>query len=177
MVQDPYSDDIHLTVTKELKQRLLRRQRQPQKTNRFRFAMQQLCTCVTLFWHFSAVNAQLRREDTQFRVNIRQRLSLSFPELRYSFEFNSNLPTFDEVWSTAGSLFKWRFCRCRRSCCRVSSLVSAWLTAGCYTYIVSPKRRLRIKWNWFVRKEKREGVRFPRSSHCFLFVCKLKLHY
>ena len=106
-------------------------------------------------------------------MNTRQRLSLSFPELRYSFEFNSNLPTFDEVWSTAASLFKWRFGHCRRHCCRVSSQVSARLTTGCYTHIVSPKHRPRIKWHWFVRKEKREGVTFPRSSLCFLFVCFL----
>ena len=85
-----------------------------------------------------------------------------------------NLLTFDEVWSSATSLFKWRFRRCRHRCCRVSSLVSACLTTGCYTYILFPKRRLRIKWHWFVRKEKREGVLFPRGSHCF-FVCFLFL--
>ena len=171
MVQDPYSDDIHLTVTKELKQRWLRRQGQRQKTNRFRFAMQQLCTCITLFLTFLCRKCT----TTTWRYLIsREHKTTTFFVFSWTsiqLEFNSNLPTFDEVWSTAGSLFKWRFRPCRRRCCRVSSLVSAWLTTGCYTYIVSLKRRLRIKWHWFVRKEKREGVRFPRSSHCFcLFV-------
>ena len=40
----------------------LRRQRERQKSKRFRLAKQQLCTCITLFVHFLAVVALLQRE-------------------------------------------------------------------------------------------------------------------
>ena len=35
------------------KQRRLRRQRKRQKSNTFRLAKQELCTCITLFWYIS----------------------------------------------------------------------------------------------------------------------------
>ena len=94
------------------------------KSNRFRFAKQQLCTCITcLFSRFV--------ED----VNTRQRLCFSFPELWYSLlEFNSSkiyqhLTNWtrwnkrDKVWSSANSHFKWRFRSRRRFCC-LNSLLS-----------------------------------------------------
>ena len=72
-------------------------------------------------------------------VNTRQPLSFSFPELRYSsLEFISRencMPTFDKlnaighgimrdkVWSSATSLFKWRFRSRRRRRC-LSSLMT-----------------------------------------------------
>ena len=66
-------------------------------------------------------------------MDTRQRLSFSFLELQYSpLDLNSriicqHLPNWtrwikrDWVWSSANSLFKWRF-RCRRRCCCLSSL-------------------------------------------------------
>ena len=45
---------------------LRRRQRERQKSNRFRSAKQQLCTCITLFVNFFAVTARLRREFPNF---------------------------------------------------------------------------------------------------------------
>ena len=45
---------------------LRRRQRERKKSNRFRSAKQQLCTCITLFVHFFAVTARLRRELPNF---------------------------------------------------------------------------------------------------------------
>ena len=124
---------------KELKQRRRRRQRERQKSNWFRLAKQQLCTCITLFCTFLC----RRCTTTTWKclisrfvedVKTRQRLSFSFPELWYSLlEFNSrkicqHLTKWtrwnkrDKVWSSATSLFKWRIRgRCRR--CRLSSLL------------------------------------------------------
>ena len=57
---------IHI---RELKQRRRRRQQERQKSNWFRLAKQQLCTCITLFGiHFFAVVARLRRESAFFHV-------------------------------------------------------------------------------------------------------------
>ena len=47
---------------REFTQRRPWRQRKRQKSNRFRRAKQQLCTCITLFVHFSVVVARLQRE-------------------------------------------------------------------------------------------------------------------
>ena len=68
-------------------------------------------------------------------VNIRQRLPFSWSELRYNpLEFNSRKirqhltnwmrwNNHAKVWSSANSLFKWRFCSSRRRC-RLSSLLT-----------------------------------------------------
>ena len=70
-------------------------------------------------------------------MNRRQQFSFSFPELQYSpLEFNSRkichyLPNWTrwnkrgKVWSSANSLFKWRFYSRRRRCC-LSSLSNSW---------------------------------------------------
>ena len=81
---------------RELTQRLRRRQREQQKSNRFRQAKQQLCTCITLFCTFlcrrcttATWNGLISRfvEDG----NKRQQFSFSFPELWCSpLEFNYN---------------------------------------------------------------------------------------
>ena len=116
-----------------------RRQRERQKSNWFRLAKQQLCTCITLFstflcrqcttttWNFLI---SLFSED----VNTKQRLSISFPELWCSLlEFNSRKNCQhlmngtrwnkrDKVWSSATSLFKWRI-RGRCPFCCLSSLL------------------------------------------------------
>ena len=109
------------------------------KSNRFRLAEQQLCTCITLFCTFLS----RRCTATTWKClisrfvedgNIRRLLSFSFPELWYSpLEFNSKkvwqeLTNWtrwnerDKVWGSANSLFKWRFRSRRRRRC-LSSLI------------------------------------------------------
>ena len=126
-------------MMRELKQQRRQRQQERQKTNRFRLAKQQLCTCITIFEHFCS----RRCTTTTWKclisrfvvdVNTRQWLSLSFPELWYSlFEFSSrnncqhltNWTSWnkrDKVWSSANLLFKWRF-RSRDRCCCLNSLL------------------------------------------------------
>ena len=127
-------------TSSEVKQRRRRRQRERQKQKkRVRLAKQQLCTSITLFCTFlcrccttTTWKCLIWRfvED----VNTRQRLSFSFPELWYSLlEFKSRKKyqhltnwtswnNCDKVWSSATSLFKWRF-RSRRCRCRLSSLL------------------------------------------------------
>ena len=102
-----------------------RHQRQRQKNSWLRLATQQLCTCITLFVHFFAAIARLRRENTWFHVflgdiNTRQRLSFSFPEFWLSpLEFNVKKKN-TSIWQIrrdgisaikfeAARLFKWRF--------------------------------------------------------------------
>ena len=118
---------------KELKQWRWLRERERQKSNVFRLAKQQLCTCITLFCTFccrhcttttwNCLNSCFVKDR-----NTRQQLSFSFPELWYSLlEFNSrkicqhlmNWTSWnkcDKVWSSVNSLFKRRFhsrpCRC-----------------------------------------------------------------
>ena len=92
-------------ISREFTQRRRRRQRERQKSDRFRQAKQLLCTCITLFCTFlcrccttTTWNCLISRfvEDG----NKFQQLSFSFPELWCSpLEFNSekHLPTFDEL--------------------------------------------------------------------------------
>ena len=124
----------------ELKQRRQRRKRERQKSNRFRLAKQQLCTCITLFCTFFCRHCT---STTTWKcvvsrfvedANTRQRLPFSFPELQYGLlKFNSrencqHLTNWtrwnkrDKVWSSATSLLKWRFRSRRRPCC-LSSLM------------------------------------------------------
>ena len=84
------------SLIREFTQRRRRRHLEPQKSNRFRQAKQQLCTCITLFCTF------LCRRCTTTTWNCliwrfvedgskRQQLSFSFPKLWCSpLEFNSN---------------------------------------------------------------------------------------
>ena len=44
---------VGISLSRELKQRRRRRQQERQKSNRFRLAKQQLCTCITLFLYIS----------------------------------------------------------------------------------------------------------------------------
>ena len=128
----------------ELKQgwRRRRQQREGEKSKRFRFAKQQLCACITLFctflcrrWTTTTWKCLISRfvEDVNSR-----RLFFCFPELWYSLlEFNArkicqhfmnwmscNWNKRDKVWSSANSLFKWRFRNRRRYCCLSSLLAS-----------------------------------------------------
>ena len=130
---------------KELKQRRRRRQRERQKSNWFRSAKQQLCTCIMLFCTFlcrpcttTTWNCLISRFSED--VNTRLRVSISFPELWCSLlEFNSrkncqHLTKWtrynkrDKVWSSANSLFKWRVRGLRRRCC----LSSLWVKQPVY---------------------------------------------
>ena len=116
---------------------LRRRQRERKKSNRFTSAKQQLCTCITLFVHFFAVTARLRRELPNFAFyRQREHTTTNFSRLSLNLNIflkNSNLeslPTLDKVselwWSRCSfknSLFKWRFRR-RRRCGTLNSLMS-----------------------------------------------------
>ena len=135
---------VNFLLNRELKQRRRRQQRERQKSNRFRLAKQQLCTCITLFCTFLS----RRCTTTTWKClisrfvedgNTRQQLSFSFPELWYSpLEFNSrkicqhlaNWTSWNKrgkVWSSAKSryffFFKWRFRGRHRRCC-LSSLMT-----------------------------------------------------
>ena len=50
-------------ILRELKQRRRRRQREGQKSNKFRLIKQQLCSCITALFFFFAVAARLQREN------------------------------------------------------------------------------------------------------------------
>ena len=157
----------------ELKQRWRRRrqQREGEKSKRFRLAKQQLCACITLFctflcrrWTTTTWKCLISRfvEDVNSR-----RLFFCFPELWYSLlEFNSrkicqhfmnwmscNWNKRDKVWSSANSLFKWRFRNRRRRCC-VSSLLASFFFAFLLTLTSSRSKQL----------QKKKGP-WPISSH------------
>ena len=112
-----------------------------------RFFCKFLCRhCTTTTWKFIISRFV---ED----VNKRQRFSFSSPELRFSIlEFNSrkncqHLTNWtiwnkrDKVWSSATSLFKWRFRSCRRRCCLSSLISSDFLPQNCRCF--RPARILR----------------------------------
>ena len=83
-------------IYRELKQQRPQRQRERQKSNRFRLAKQQLCTYITLFCTFLCRHCTTTTWNCLFSCfvedasgNTRQ-LCFSFPELWYSLlEFNS----------------------------------------------------------------------------------------
>ena len=89
---------------RELKQRRRRRQRERQKSNSFRLAKQQLCTCITLFCTFLCSHCTTTTWKCLISrfvkdVDTRQWLSFSFPELWKMFwriQIWEKLPTFDE---------------------------------------------------------------------------------
>ena len=93
-----------------------------------------------VFVDFLTVTARVQRENAYWisryvkDMNTKQRLPFSFPELRYGLlDFNScrncqpltnwtRWKKRDKVWSSATSLFKWRF-RNRLRRCSLSSLL------------------------------------------------------
>ena len=143
----------------ELKQRRRRRQRERQKSNWFRLAKQQLCTCITLFCTFLCRHCTTTTWNVLIppfleNVNTRPRLSFSFPELRYSLlEFNSRKKLCQHltnwtrrnkrylVWSSLNSPFKWRFHRHRRLCC-LSSLLISWTPPLKNKHLAAPNARI-----------------------------------
>ena len=133
---------------RELKQQRRWRHRERQKINRFRLAKQQLCTCITLFCTFpcrhyttTTWNCLISRfvED----ANTRQRFSFCFSwtsmsplkwnsrKIRQHSSNRRKRNKCDEVWSSANSLFKWRFCNRRRLCCLSSLLARQRSTSPC----------------------------------------------
>ena len=95
------------------------------KSNRFRFAKQQLCRCITFFIHFFAVTARVRREMPYFTICRGRQLSFFLPELWYSpLELNSSIWQIKRDGISANSLFEWRFRTRRRRCC------FSWLLMG-----------------------------------------------
>ena len=99
--------------------------RRTAKNNRLRLTKQQHCTCITLFStflcrHCTTTTWKCLISRSVEDVNTTERLSFSFPKLRYSLlEFSSrnncqHLTNWmrwnkrDYVWSSATSLFNWR---------------------------------------------------------------------
>ena len=146
----------------ELKQRCRRpqRQREGEKSERFRLAQQQLCACITLFCTFLCRRCTTKTWKCLFSrfvddVNSR-RLFFCFPELWCSLlDFNSrkicqHLMNWtrwnmrDKVWSSANPLFKWRF-RNRRRRCYLSSLLASFFFAFLLTLPSSRSKQLQKK--------------------------------
>ena len=107
----------------------------------FAFTFTTLCVHhAFLYISLPSLHYSSRRENAYSRfvedVNAGPRLSLSFPELWYSLlELNprkncQHLTNWkrwakgDKVWSSAASLFEWRFRSRRRSCCLSSQLIN-----------------------------------------------------
>ena len=122
-----------MSLIRELKERRRWRQQERQKSNGFRSARQQLCTCITLFCTFlcrRCTSTTWKYLNSRFVEdgNTRQQLSFYFPELWYSpspSQFNSkgicqHLTNWtrqnkrDEVWSSANFKSRFRSSRCWR---------------------------------------------------------------
>ena len=92
---------INRCFIRELKERRRRRQQERQKSNWFRLAKQQLCTCNTLFCTFFqfAVTARLRRETAYFTFfeGREHRTTAFYLFSRISIQLQKKLPTFDEM--------------------------------------------------------------------------------
>ena len=92
---------INRCFLRELKQRRRRRQQERHKSNWFRLAKQQLCTCNTRFCIFFqfAVTARLRRETAYFTFfEGREHRTTAFYLFSWiSIQLQKKLPTFDEM--------------------------------------------------------------------------------
>ena len=178
----------------ELKQRWRRpqRQREGEKSERFRLEQQQLCACITLFCTFLCRRCTTKTWKCLISrfvddVNSR-RLFFCFPELWYSLlEFNSrkicqHLMNWtrwnmrDKVWSSANPLFKWRF-RNRRRRCYLSSLLASFFFAFLLTLPSSRSKQLQKKGPWpmsshldFTLGQKPLFLFFPSSSSLPFFL-------
>ena len=94
------------SYSREFTQRRRRRQRERHKSNGFRPAQQQLCTCITLFCTFLCRRCTTTTWNCLISGfvedgNKRQLLSFSFPELwcteSFRIQLQKRLPTFDEL--------------------------------------------------------------------------------
>ena len=121
-------------VNWELKQWRQRRQRGRQKSNRFYYAKQQLCTCITLFCTFlyrPCTTTTWKCLIASFieDVNKWRRISFSLSkleggpqeinsrEIRLHLPFSANWNKRDKDWKNGNSFQNWRFrCRCLRRC-------------------------------------------------------------
>ena len=93
---------------KELKQRRKRQRQERQKRNRCRLAKRQLCTYITLYWHFFAVTARLRRENVE-NVNTRQRLFFLSRNFRRKCQHLTNWTRWnkrDKIWKQRDFTFQ-----------------------------------------------------------------------
>ena len=154
----PVYSRIQSSNDRERKQRRRRRQGERQKNNRFGLAKQQLCTCVTLFCTFLC----RRCTTTTWKclisrfvedVNKRQRLSFFFWTSIHSFRIQlqkicrylinwTSWNKRDKFWSSANSLFEWRFRNRRCRCClrSISSWMDPWLLFSAVIHNTSAKR-------------------------------------
>ena len=128
--------DIRELKQRRRRRRLRQRQQELQKRNRFRLAKQQLCTCITVFCNFHCrrcTTYDVKLPNLTFYGGREHKTAIFFffswtsiQSIRIQLQKSS--PLFVElkpgkVWSSANSLFKWRFCSRRRRCC-LSSLIS-----------------------------------------------------
>ena len=135
---------------KELKQWRRRRQRERQKSNRFRLAKQQLCTCITLFCtflsrHYTTTTRKCLisrfEEDVKTQDNDFLTLFLNFVTVFQNSNGWKNCQhltnwtrrnKYYKVCSSATSLFKRHFLNRRCLCClRVSIIISASSQKSC----------------------------------------------
>ena len=140
-------------VKNRLKQRRRRRQRERRKSNRFRLAKQQLCTCITLFCTFlcrHCTTTTWKCLISRFveNTNTWQQLYFSFAKLWYSLlEFNSrknckHLTNWtrwnkrDKVWSSATVPVKWGFRSCSPRCFLNFVRRSIFWSAFCFRTVV-----------------------------------------
>ena len=140
-------------VTNRLKQRRRRRQRERRKSNRFRLAKKQLCTCITLLCTFlcrHCTTTTWKCLISRFveNANTRQQLYFSFAKLWYSLsEFNSrknckHLTNWtrwnkrDKVWSSATVPVKWGFRGCSPRCFLNFVRRSIFWSAFCFRTVV-----------------------------------------
>ena len=114
------------------KQRRPRRQRKRQKSNTFRLAKQELCTCITLFWYISLPSLHdydVKVPNFTFCWGREHRPTIFFfvsSTSMQSFRIHlqkkvANICRIERDEINANSLFRWRFCSRRRRCC-LSSL-------------------------------------------------------
>ena len=140
-------------VKNRLKQRRRRRQRERRKSNRFRLAKQQLCTCIKLLCTFlcrHCTTTTWKCLISRFveNANTRQQLYFSFAKLWYSLlEFNSrknckHLTNWtrwnkrDKVWSSATVPVKWGFRGCSPRCFLNFVRRSIFWSAFCFRTVV-----------------------------------------
>ena len=124
-------------------------------------AKQQLCTCITLFCTFlcrRCTTTTWKCLISRFVEDVEtiQRLASSFPELCSLLQFNSrkicqhltNWTSWnkrDKVWSSANSLFKWRFRSRRRSYCWSSLMnlkIHSYFEKGCRKKCMRQSRKV-----------------------------------
>ena len=123
---------------REPKQQGRRRQRERQKTNKFRLAKQQLCTCITLFLYISLpwlqdynVKCLISRFITRTWTQDNDFLFISWTLMKsFRIQFKEEIANMwcieREVWGSASSLFKSLFRSRSRRCCLIVFPLILW---------------------------------------------------